>query len=256
MGRVQGKVAIVTGGACGLGRVDCLFLSKEGATVAVVDIDDAAGLETVAEIRENGGTAEYWRMDVSNEKEVEMTFAEISERFGKIDVLVNNAGVQGIQKATHEFTEQEWDRVMDIDVKGVFFCTKHVIPYMKKAGQGSIINISSICGIVGHPNDSVYHAAKAAVRLMSKVDALCYGPDRIRVNSVHPSMIRTPMSDSFAEKFPGGREAYEKRTVSLLPIGYMGEPEDVAYGVLYLASDESKFVTGTEFIIDGGYLAK
>ena len=142
MRRVEGKVAIVTGGAFGLGRADCLLLAKEGAKVAVVDIDDKAGKEIVTEIRNSGGTAEYWHMDVSNEKGVEQTFADIDAKFGKIDVLVNNAGIEGRNKPTHDLTEDEWDRVMNVDVKGVFFCTKHVIPYMKKAGNGSIINIS------------------------------------------------------------------------------------------------------------------
>jgi len=254
--RVKGKVAVITGGAEGVGRADCLLLAKEGAKVAVTDINDSPGKEVVSEIKNSGGVAKFWHMDVTDESEVMRIFADIAGKFGKIDVLVNNAGIEGYPKATHEYTEAEWDKVMNVNVKGVFFCTKHVVPYMKKAGTGSIVNMSSIGGIAGHAVDPAYHASKAAVRLMTKVDAICYGKDKIRVNSVHPSIIVTPMVERFADKFPGGRDAYRQARISTLPIGYLGEPIDVAYGVLYLASDESRFVTGTELIIDGGYLAQ
>jgi len=148
MGRVEGKAAIVTGGALGIGKASCQLLAEEGAKVAVTDILDKDGQNLVKEIKSRGGVAEFWHLDVSNEKEVEKVFAEIDKKFGKIDVLVNNAGVAGVSKPTHELTEEEWDKVMAVNVKGVFFCTKHVIPYLKKAGSGSIINLSSIYGIV------------------------------------------------------------------------------------------------------------
>jgi NAD(P)-dependent dehydrogenase (short-subunit alcohol dehydrogenase family) len=255
MGRVKGKVAIVTGGALGIGKATCLLLAKEGAQVAVTDILDKEGQEVVKEIKRSGGVALFWHLDVSNEKEVQKTFADIHNKFGKIDVLVNNAGIAGVSKPTHEITEEEWDKVMAVNVKGVFFCTKHVILYMKKTGDGSIINLSSIYGIVSSPDVPPYHASKGAVRIMTKTDAFLYAKDKIRVNSVHPGFIWTPMVENYA-KSQGNVEEVRKMLDSLHPIGHVGEPDDIAYGILYLASDESKFVTGSELVIDGGYTAR
>lgn len=256
MGRIEGKVAIVTGGALGIGRATCLLLAKEGSKVAVTDILDNPGREVVSEIESNGGVAQYWHIDVANEKEVEQAFADVYKKFGKIDVLVNNAGIHGVNKPTDEIGEGEWDEVMNVNVKGVFLCTKHAIPYMKKAGGGSIINLSSIYGIIGAEDSPPYHASKGAVRLMAKTDALFYAKYKIRVNSVHPAFIWTPMVEDISQTYPEGVEAFRKHIVSLLPIGYFGEPNDVAFGILYLASDESKFVTGSELVIDGGYTAR
>lgn len=255
MGRVEGKVAVVTGGALGIGKATCLLLAKEDAQVAVTDILDKEGEEVVKKIKNNGGVALFWHLDVSNEKEVQKTFADINNKFGKIDVLVNNAGIAGVSKPTHEITEEEWDQVMAVNVKGVFFCTKHVIPFMKKTGDGSIINLSSIYGIVSSPDVPPYHASKGAVRIMTKTDAFLYAKDKIRVNSVHPGFIWTPMVENYA-KSQGNVEEVRKMLDSLHPIGHVGEPDDIAYGILYLASDESKFVTGSELVIDGGYTAR
>jgi NAD(P)-dependent dehydrogenase (short-subunit alcohol dehydrogenase family) len=170
-------------------------------------------------------------------------------------VLVNNAGISGTNKPTHELTEAEWDRVQSVNVKGVFFCTKHAIPHLKAAGGGSIINLSSIYGLVGAPDVPPYHASKGAVRLMSKTDALIYAADKIRVNSIHPGFIWTPMVEHFMEDTPDAAEA-RKATASLHPLGHIGEPDDIAWGAVYLASDEAKFVTGAELVIDGGYTAR
>ena len=255
MKRSEGKVAIVTGGALGIGRATCLLLAKEGAKVAVTDILDKECQEVVNEIRTFGGLANSWHLDVSNEEEVHKIFADIHKNFGKIDVLVNNAGIAGVSKPTHEITEEEWDTVMAVNVKGVFFCTKHVIPYMKKAGGGSIINLSSIYGIVSAPDVPPYHASKGAVRIMTKTDAFLYAKDKIRVNSVHPGFIWTPMVENYL-KSQGDVEAGRKMLDSLHPIGHVGEPDDIAYGIVYLASDESNFVTGSELVIDGGYTAR
>ena len=254
MGRVEGKVAIVTGGALGIGKATCLLLAEEGAKVAVTDILDKEGQELTKKIKSIGGVAEFWRLDVSNEKEVEKTFADIHKKFGRIDVLVNNAGIAGVSKPTHEISEEEWDKVMAVNVKGVFFCTKHVVPYMKKTGGGSIINLSSIYGIVSAPDVPPYHASKGAVRIMTKTDAFLYAKDKIRVNSVHPGFIWTPMVEDYL-KSQGDVEEGRKYLDTLHPIGHVGEPEDIAYGIVYLASDESKFVTGSELVIDGGYTA-
>jgi NAD(P)-dependent dehydrogenase (short-subunit alcohol dehydrogenase family) len=255
MGRVEGKVAIVTGGALGIGKASSLLLAKEGAQVAITDILDKEGQEVVKEIKKSGGVALFWHLDVSNEKEVQKVFADIHNKFGKIDVLVNNAGIAGVSKPTHEITEEEWDKVMAVNVKGVFFCTKHVIPFMKKTRNGSIINLSSIYGIVSSPDVPPYHASKGAVRIMTKTDAFLYAKDKIRVNSVHPGFIWTPMVENYA-KSQGNVEEVRKMLDNLHPIGHVGQPDDIAYGIVYLASDESKFVTGSELVIDGGYTAR
>ena len=255
MKRVEGKVAIVTGGALGIGRATCLLLAKEGAKVAVTDILDKECQMVVDVIRTFDGVSKFWHLDVSNEEVVRKVFADIHKNFGKIDVLVNNAGIAGVSKPTHEITEKEWDTVMAVNVKGVFFCTKHVIPYMRKAGGGSIINLSSIYGIVSAPDVPPYHASKGAVRIMTKTDAFLYAKDKIRVNSVHPGFIWTPMVENYL-KSQGDVEAGRKLLDSLHPIGHIGEPDDIAYGIVYLASDESNFVTGSELVIDGGYTAR
>jgi NAD(P)-dependent dehydrogenase (short-subunit alcohol dehydrogenase family) len=171
-------------------------------------------------------------------------------------VLVNNAGIAGVNKPTHQITRAEWDALMNVNVTGVFLCTKHAIPYMQQAGGGSIINMSSIYGLIGAGDLPPYHASKGAVRLMSKNDALVYAKENIRVNSIHPGYIWTPLVENLGKESPQGVAAFRQQLDSLHPIGHVGEPDDIAYGVLYLASDESKFVTGTELIIDGGYTAQ
>jgi len=231
---------------------NCLLLAKEGASVAVADLLEEEGQALVKEINSLGGVAKFWHLDVSDEKEVEKVYADVVKEFGKLDATVNNAGIAGVDKPTHELTESEWDRVMNINVKGVFFCTKHAIPHMQKSGGGSIVNLSSIYGLVGAGDIPHYHASKGAVRLMAKNDALIYAKDKIRVNSVHPGFIWTPLVEKLGENDPSFREHLD----SLHPIGHIGEPKDIAYGILYLISDESKFVTGSELVIDGGYTCR
>lgn len=252
MERVKDKVVIVTGGALGIGRETCILLAKEGAKVAVTDILDREGENLIDEIKKAGGNAKYWHLNVANEGEVEKVYAEVVREFKKLDATVNNAGIAGVNKPTHELTEAEWDQVMDINVKGVFFCTKHAIPHMQKAGGGSIVNLSSIYGIIGAGDIPHYHASKGAVRLMTKNDALIYARDKIRVNSIHPGFIWTPLVEEFGKDVPNFREKVD----NLHPLGHVGEPLDIAYGIVYLVSDESKFVTGSELVIDGGYTAK
>ena len=255
MGRVQDKVAIVTGGALGIGKAAAEMLAREGASVAVTDVKDDEGRDVVAAITEAGGTAQYWHLDVSREADAERVINEIAERFGGIDVLVNNAGISGTDKPTHQVSEAEWDQVMAVNVKGVFFCTKHAVPHLKKRDRGSIINLSSIYGLVGGPDVPPYHASKGAVRLMTKTDALLYAEDQIRVNSIHPGFIWTPMVENYLGD-QDDPEAARTATDAAHPLGHIGEPDDIAYAVVYLASDESKFVTGAEFVIDGGYTAR
>lgn len=240
----------------GLGRAMALRLAEEGAKVAVTDVMDNQPNSTVETITKAGGTAAYWHLDVSKEAEVGKVIGEVAAKWGKIDVLVNNAGIAGANKPTHELTEEEWDKLMSVNVKGVFFCTKHTIPYMQKAGGGSIINLSSIYGLVGAGDVPPYHAAKGAVRLMAKNDAIIYAKDKIRVNSVHPGFMVTPMVEGFLKDAGAHADEMNKALVSLHPLGHLGEPDDIAWGIVYLASDESKFVTGSELVIDGGYTAR
>lgn len=255
MNRVKDKVAIVTGGALGIGRATCLELSKEGAKVAVTDMLEKEGKQLADQINKEGGEAAFWKMDVSKEKEVERTMKSIHDKWGAIHILVNNAGISGANKPTDEITEEEWDTVLDVNAKGVFFCTKHAVPYIKNSGSGSIINISSIYGIAGAADVPPYHASKGAVREMSKTDAMMYVADNIRVNSVHPGYIWTPMLENHLMSQGMDLEEGRRNLDELQPIGHIGEAEDIAYGIVYLASDESKFVTGSELVIDGGYLA-
>ena len=179
---------------------------------------------------------------------------EAAAHFGGLHCIVNNAGISGSTRPTHEVSEAEWDRVMAVNVKGVFFCTKHAIPHLKRAGGGAIINLSSIYGLVGGPDIPPYHASKGAVRLMTKTDAMIYAPDRIRVNSIHPGFIWTPMVEKHLSAL-GDLAEGRKATAALHPLGHMGEADDVAWGAVYLASEEAKFVTGAELVIDGGYTA-
>ena len=255
MGRVDNKVAIVTGAAKGLGEAIARLLAGEGARVALTDVDEDTGRAVAESIRADGDDAQFWALDVGEEEAVRTTFAEIHDHYERLHVLVNNAGISGANKPTHEVTEEEWDRVMQVNVKGVFFCTKHAVPYLREAGGGSIVNLSSIYGLVSAPDVPPYHASKGAVRLMSKTDALLYAEDNIRVNSVHPGFIWTPMVENHLES-TGDPEEGREQVAALHPLGHMGDPEDIAYGVLYLAADESKFVTGAELTIDGGYTAR
>jgi NAD(P)-dependent dehydrogenase (short-subunit alcohol dehydrogenase family) len=254
--RVNNKVVIVTGGALGIGQAACNLLAAEGAKVAITDINALEGHEVKKNIERLGGMAEFWHLDISHEDQVAAIFADIQQTFGKIDVLVNNAGIAGTDKPTHELTEAQWDQVFNINVKGLFFCTKHVIPYLQANGGGSIINLSSIYGIISAPDLPPYHASKGAVRLMTKTDALLYAKDKIRVNSIHPGFIWTPLVASLANKQGFNEQAYREKLATLHPVGHMGEPIDIAYGIVYLASDESKFITGSELVIDGGYTAQ
>jgi len=256
MNRVKSRTCIITGAALGIGRGCAIRLAEEGANIALFDVLDEPGQALAAELAARGFPARYWHVDVTSEAALKAAIDEVAAHFGSVDVLVNNAGVAGANRPTHEITEAEWDWVQAVNVKGVFFATKHAIAHMKRAGRGSIINLSSIYGLVGAADVPPYHASKGAVRLMSKTDAMIYAPDRIRVNSIHPGFIWTPMVDAHLRSTGATDiEAAKVATGQLHPLGHMGDVDDIAWGVVYLASEESKFVTGTELVIDGGYTA-
>ena len=255
MDRLKNKVAIITGAGAGMGKETSILFAKEGCKVAVFEINEKDGNDTVEIINNQGGIAKFWQVDVSNEEMVKNAINEVIKEFGKIDILINNAGIVGVDKKIHELTVEEWDQVFNVDVKGVFYCTKYVIPYMLENKGGSIVNISSIYGTLGSHELTPYHAAKGAVFAMTKQDAISYAKNNIRVNSIHPGTIMTPLVKELGSRMDGGLEAYEKLMSEKHPIGHAGEPIDVAYGCLYLASDEAKFVTGAQLYIDGGYSA-
>jgi NAD(P)-dependent dehydrogenase (short-subunit alcohol dehydrogenase family) len=265
MGRVSGKVALVTGGASGIGRGCAMLLAAEGAKVVVSDVQHDLGRECVAAIEAAGGTATYMPHDVTSEDAwIELVWA-IKSQFERLDVLVNNAGI-GLAGPVTEMTLADWRRQQAINVDGVFLGIKHSLPLMRAGGGGSIINMSSVAGLKGSPNLAAYSATKGAVRLFSKAVALeCAGlKDGVRVNSVHPGIIETPIWDSIGSGLSGGsampaganRLDLDAMTAVATPLGFKGVPEDIAQGVLYLASDESRYVTGTELVIDGGLVAR
>ena len=264
MNRVKGKVAIITGAAGGLGKAQALLLAQEGAKLVLTDIVENEGKNIVEEIRREGGEAIFVRHDVTSEQEWAEVIKQTLSIFGRLDVLVNNAGIL-ISKAIADMSLEDWRRVTSVNLDGVFLGTKHAIGAMKKSGGGSIVNISSMAGLVGMAGDSsAYSASKGGVRLFTKASALqCSkaGHDyNIRVNSVHPGFILTPMLEKVmhatAEKTGKSYEEARKIREVATMIGCLGEPEDVAYAVLYLASDESKYVTGAELVVDGGYTAR
>jgi NAD(P)-dependent dehydrogenase (short-subunit alcohol dehydrogenase family) len=252
MDRVKDKAAIITGAASGIGEATAKLLAREGARVAVTDIDDENGKRVVKEIISAGGKADYWHMNVGKEHEVEKTIPEIYTKYKKLNILVNNAGIAAGGMFTHTISTEQWDAAMDVDLKGPFWCVKYSIPYIIKSGGGSVINISSLMGILGGPA-TVYNTAKAALRHMTKCDAVSYAKDNIRFNSVHPGYIVTPQFKRLASKTDSVEESMEREGKGI-PMGRMGMPEEIAYGILFLACDESSYMTGTEMVIDGGKL--
>ena len=250
MGRMEGKVALVTGGARGMGTAEARLLAKEGASVAVADILEDQGRSVAEDISTAGGRSLFLALDVSREEDWRRGVDAVVSAYGGLDVLVNNAGI-GQQVSIEETSGELWDRVMAVNATGVFLGTKHAIGPMRRAGGGSIINISSLAGLLGGGTSAAYHASKGAVRLFTKSAAIQYGQYGIRVNSVHPGVIETPMNQEFLND-PANR----RNSVSKTPLGRIGTPEDVAYAVLYLASDDSSFVTGAELVVDGGRAAE
>jgi NAD(P)-dependent dehydrogenase (short-subunit alcohol dehydrogenase family) len=251
MGRLAGKVALISGGARGQGAAETRLFVREGAAVVFGDVLDDEGKQVEAQIRAAGGRATYVHLNVTQEMDWRAAVATAVQTYGKLNVLVNNAGIL-FRASIENTTEAEWDRIMAVNVKGVFLGTKCAIPALRRAGGGSIINISSVAGLVGSPqNTAAYSATKGAVRIFTKSTAIQHAKDKIRSNSVHPGPIATDMiKDSLENK-----DAWEQR-LRRLPMGRVGTAEEVAYGVIYLASDESSYMTGSELVIDGGTTAE
>jgi cyclopentanol dehydrogenase len=248
--RLEGRVALITGGARGQGAAEARLFAREGAKVVIADVLDPDGMAVAAEINELGGDATYIHLDVTSQEDWQQAIGATVSAYGKLDVLVNNAAIwRGGHVA--DTTSEQWDLVLDINAKGVFLGTKLAIPEMRKAGGGSIVNISSTAGLVGSRTSTAYSASKGAVRLFTKSTAVQYGAENIRANSIHPGPIDTSMGD---QVWPDAsrREETIERTV----LKRIGTPEDIANGALFLASDDSSFMTGAELVIDGGVTAQ
>ena len=249
--RLEGKVAIISGGARGQGAAEAKMFAREGAKVVFGDILDEDGKKVEAEINEIGDDAVYVTLDVTDEDSWRQAVDTAVARYGKVDILVNNAGI-AIWAAGDDATVEDWDRVMDVNAKGVFLGTKAVIPEMRKAGGGSIVNISSISGLIGqatiHPG---YNASKGAVRILTKSTAIQYAKEGIRANSVHPGPVMTEMT-AHGWRDPENRRRTEQNT----PLGRYAHADEIASGALFLASDESSYMTGSELVIDGGVTAQ
>lgn len=249
MKRLEGKIAIVTGAALGLGRSHAIRLAEEGASVVVTDVNEAEGQITASAIAAAGGVAVFHRHDVTQEADWQAVVERTVERFGKVDVLVNNAGIL-LLKAVQDITLAEWERMFSVNSTGVFLGCKHVLAGMKRAGGGSIINISSIVGHVGFPGAAAYVATKGAVRLLTKAVAADYAPFKVRVNSVHPGFVKTDMTKDLLTD-----PEIELAALGPTLLGRSAEASEISNAVVFLASDESSYMDGSELVVDGGYTA-
>lgn len=250
MGKLDGKIAIITGAGMGMGHVEALLFSQEGVTVIATDINEVAGQKTAHNINERGYRGLFLKHDVSKENDWNNVIEEVLKTYGKIDILVNNAAIF-IQKKIEETTTEDWNRIFNINPKSVFYGHKAIAPAMRKAKGGSIINISSMYAFIGDPSMPAFTASKGAVHLLTKTLAVDYAKDNIRVNSVHPGLIETPMTNDILHD-PHQKEYY----ISKILLGRPGKPIEFAKAVLFLASEDSSYITGSELVIDGGFTAQ
>ncbi|MFO7697863.1 MAG: SDR family oxidoreductase [Anaerolineae bacterium] len=250
-GKMEGKVALITGGSKGIGRATALAFAREGAKVVIADIAVEKCADTAKKITDDGGEAHCIETDVSKTNQVRALIDEIVTLYGRLDYAFNNAGIEGKQAPTVESTEDNWDLVIDINLKGVWLCLKYEIAQMLRQGGGAIVNTSSVAGVIGYPNISAYTASKHGVLGLTKTAALEYAKNNIRVNAVCPGVIRTAMIERFTDNDP----QVEKQMAESAPVGRMGTPEEIADAVVWLCSDEASFVTGHPLVIDGGRVA-
>ncbi len=256
MDRLKGKVSLVTGAASGIGLAIANMFSKEGAMVLITDVKENDGRKAVEDIAKQGGTAEFIRHDVTKEKDWAHVMETVEKKYGRLDVLVNNAGINE-RGNTETITLQDWKTIIEVNLNSVFIGTQAAIKVMKKKGGGSIVNICSKEGLTGNHRASAYTAAKGGGRLFTKSSAIYCAKEgyNIRINSIHPGVIRTPLLDAYLAQCDDPEGEY-RLMVADHPMGSLGDPDDVAYGAVYLASDESKWITGSELVIDGGFTAQ
>jgi NAD(P)-dependent dehydrogenase (short-subunit alcohol dehydrogenase family) len=249
---LENKVALVTGGGSGIGRACALAFAREGAKVVVADVMERGGEETVQMIREAGGESIFVKTDVSKTADVEALVKSAVDTYGRLDCAINNAGIEGIMAPTADYTEENWDRVININLKGVWLCMKYEIPEMQKQGSGAIVNMASVAGLVGFQGMPAYCASKGGIIQLTKVAALEYAKAGIRVNAVCPGVIRTPM----VERVTGGNPEAEAQFTAMEPVGRMGTPGEIAESVVWLCSDAASFITGHPMVVDGGLTAQ
>jgi NAD(P)-dependent dehydrogenase (short-subunit alcohol dehydrogenase family) len=252
MGTMDGRVALVTGASAGIGKAAALAFAAHGAAVVLADVDEQRGEEVAVAILDKGGDALFVLADVSDDADVETLVTDAVARYGRIDCAFNNAGVEGDQARLHEMTRASWDRVLAIDLTGVWSCMRHELPYMLDRGAGAIVNCASVAGLVGFTGIPAYVAAKHAVVGLTKAAALDYATDGIRVNAVCPGVIATEM----IERFTGGSAEVAAQMTTMEPVGRLGMPEEVAEAVVWLCSDAASFVTGQAIAVDGGLVAR
>jgi NAD(P)-dependent dehydrogenase (short-subunit alcohol dehydrogenase family) len=251
MGLLEGKTAIITGGASGIGEASVKVFAREGAMITIADINEAQGEKLARMIKEMGSDALFVRTDISSREDVEMMVKKTVEHFGRLDCAFNNAGLEGKQATTAEISEDEWDRIMGINLKGAWFCMKYEIEYMLKHGGGAIVNTSSAAGLMGFPGLSAYTASKHGLLGLTKTAAMEYASRNIRINAICPGVIRTPMVD----RFLGGNKELEAHFIEKEPVGRMGLPQEIAEAAMWLCSDKASFVTGASIPVDGGMTA-